>query len=399
MKALYFENDIVKVAALKAASKINKFAALGRFSPLAYAEIPEPEIPNDNWLKVENLACGLCGTDIHFIFMDIDPACFPAAIPGVSRKFLGHELVAKVIKTGANATDIKPGDKVAMRIDWPSCFQLEIDPPCPQCARGNYMLCQNQGTRPLPEKNTGGGFSPRMIMHKTQAYKLPDDMTTDAALLLEPLACACHGVLKSEPKNGDKVLVIGAGTIGLLTAAAIKAMFPQTDLYCLARYKFQAEIARKYGAKILNDDNEIYKESAKITGATYVEGYFGNKIILGGFDVVYDSVGADSSVNLALRLVRGKGNVVLVGINFNPGKIDYTPIWNQEINFTGINCHSEEKNGRSSFDAALDLLNKGAIDPADFITHRFKMDDYKEAVKTFFDKSGSKAVKIVLEHK
>lgn len=398
MKALYFENKIVRVAALKAATLINRYAALGRFSPLVYGNVEEPQLPDARWLKVRNISCGLCGTDLHFMFMDMDPKCFPAAVPGITRKFLGHELISEVIEVGDEAGDFHVGDRVTMRIDWPSCFQMEIDPPCRQCGQGNYMLCENLGSSELPLRDVGGGFSPFMVMHRSQPYKIPDSVNNDEALLMEPLASSVHGVLKAEPQSGDKVLVVGAGSIGLLTVAAARAFQPEAKVYCLARHPFQAETAEKLGAEILKEGKDLYPRIADATGARYVKGYFGNEILLGGFDRVYDTVGNDRSLNLSLRAVRGGGDVVLIGINFKPGKIDYSAIWNQEIRLTGINCHSDESLSQNSFDIAAGLLEEKLIDPADFITHRYPMTEYKEAVKTFLNKKESRAVKIVLDH-
>lgn len=214
MKALYFENRIGKIAALRVAERFSRYAALGPFSPLCYAEVPEPSLPNGRWLKVRNRLCGLCGTDIHFMFAEIDPKCFSAATPGVARRFLGHEVVGEVVEMGEDTDGLHLGDRVSMRIDWPSCFQLEMEPPCPQCASGNYMLCQNLGVKPMPEPNPGGGFSPYMLMHRTQPFKIPEDLSDDAALLIEPLACAVHGVLKRLPAAKETVLVLGGGHPG-----------------------------------------------------------------------------------------------------------------------------------------------------------------------------------------
>ncbi len=398
MKALYFENKLLPALAVKVASQVDRFAALKGFSPLKYAEVPEPSLPNARWLKVRNLACGLCGTDLHFMFMDFDPTCFPAAIPGISRKFLGHELVGEVTAVGAEVENLKVGDRVAMRIDWPSCNQLEIDPLCPQCQRGYYMLCENQGTVDLPLRDVGGGFSPYMVMHRSQPYKIPDELDNDHALLLEPLASAVHGVLKASPEPGSKILVIGAGTMGLMTVAALRGLFPETDVYCLARYPLQAEAAARIGATVLSGSGPLYRNLAEVTQARHVKGYLGNEILLGGFDVVYDTVGGDATLSQALRVVKGGGRVVLIGINFKPGKIDYTPVWAQEVELTGINCHGTEADGRTSFEVAAELLKRGVLEPEWIITHRFPVADYKDAVKTFLTKGKNQAIKIVLEH-
>jgi len=399
MKALFFDNSLPRLAALKIASLVDKNAALGRFSPAQYADVPEPQLPNGRWVKVRNLACGLCGTDVHFIFMDMDPRSFSAATPGIERKFLGHELVSEIVEVGADAGDWRVGERVAMRIDWPSCFQMEIDPPCRQCADGNYMLCENLGKKPLPLRDVGGGFSPYMVMHRTQPFRIPPDLSLDRALLLEPTASALHGVNKAEVKRGDKILVIGAGTIGLLTVALLAHVAPRADIGCLARYPFQADAATRLGAtRIFTGGKDVYAQFASATGAKHACGYFGNEILLGGFDVIYDTIGNDDTLNLALRCVRGRGQVVLLGINFAPGKIDYSTVWNQEIRLTGMNCHATESTGKTSFAMAARLLQDPNFAVESLITHRFPIDRYKDAVKTFTNKREGKAIKIVLEH-
>ena len=397
MKALYFENRFWKVLALKALERVWPQAALGPISTLRYADVPEPALPNTRWLKVRNLSCGLCGTDLHFMFMDIAPKSFSAALPGIDKKFLGHELLAEVVELGDEVGGLALGDRVAMRIDWPSCFQMEIEPPCTQCAAGNYMLCENVGTRPLPITDTGGGFSPYMIMHRSQPFRVPDTLDHDAALLLEPLGSAVHGVLKARPQAGQRVLVVGAGTIGLLTVAAVRALAPEAEVHCLARYPFQTAVAERLGAHVARDGAELFQRLAKAADARYLAGPFGNEILLGGFDVVYDTVGTADTLNNALRWARGGGAVVLVGIHFHPGTLDYSPVWCQEVRLLGVNCHATEADGRTSFDIAAEILCNGGVAPADIITHRFPVADYKQAVRAFLNKRDSHAIKIVMD--
>ena len=397
MKALFWENRMAKVLALKAASWLHPLAALGPLSPLRYAGVPEPELPGPRWMKVRNIACGLCGTDLHFMFMDLHPKSFNAAMPGIARKFLGHELVAEVIETGAEVFDVQVGERVAMRIDWPSCFQLEIDPPCPQCAAGNYMLCENVGKQDPAILNRGGGFSPFMVMHRTQPFTVPESMDNDSAVLLEPMASAVHGVCKAPPEPGDTVLVLGAGTLGLLTVAVLRTMHPDARVCCLARYPFQAAVAEQLGATVIPEGARLYERVADASGARYVRGTLGNEILLGGFGVVYDTVGNGATVNNALRWTRGGGAVVLMGIHFHPARIDYSPVWSQEVRLLGINCHATEADGRNSFEVAADLLTRGAVPPDAIITHRFPVRDYRDAVKTFLSKDTSHAIKIVLD--
>lgn len=400
MKALFIENNLFKILLLQITSKIFTHAALYPPAPARYTDVPEPEIPGPNWIKVKNRSCGLCGTDIHLLFMNMDPKIFPAATPGIYRKYLGHEMVGEIVAIGSNVNEFSTGDRVCLRIDWPSCYQMEIDPKCSQCAAGNYMLCENLGKKSLPTEHTGGGFSTYMIMHKTQPFNVPDQLSDDEAVLIEPTAVAIHGVTKHKPKPKDKVLIIGCGTIGLLTIAAVKATEPSSEIAATARYAFQVEAAKKMGAKhiFFETEPDLYKHLSEQTHAKYHQGYLGNKILLGGFDLVYDTVGNDTSIHNALRWTRAGGKVVILGINFRPGRIDYTPLWHQEVILTGTNCHVIHPNEPSSFDIAADFLIKKKIDTSGLITHRFAMENYREAVKTFVSKDKHRAIKIVLDH-
>ena len=399
MKALYFENAPARYALYRAARTVHPFPNIGALSPVRYAEVPEPALPNGRWLLVRNIACGLCGTDIHFLLMDMSPRSFSAALPGVKRKYLGHEVVGEVIEAGPEAGDFRPGDRVVPRIDWPSCAQMEITPPCARCAGGSYMLCENLGAGTMPEA-VGGGFSPRMALHRSQPFRVPDALGNDAAVLLEPMACTVHGVLKAADAlaPGARALVVGGGTIGLLTVAACRALAPGAEVFASVRHPAQARAAEALGARLLSGGGGLYARTAAATGARAVRGLFGNEIVLGGFDVVFDTVGGGESLGHSLRLARGGGTVVLLGINFSPAALDYSPVWARELRVTGVNCHGTERDGRSSFDVAAEVLAGLPELPGVLITHRFPMRDYRKAVRAFLNKRESGAIKIVLEH-
>ena len=397
MKALFVENRLERFAAGKAAKMVSRMAAMGPLSPVRYASVPEPALPGPRWIKVRNKACGLCGTDVHLMAVELDPKSFPAALPGLPRVYLGHEALAVVEEVGAGVEGIRPGDRVVERIDWPACAQMEISPPCPRCAEGAYMLCENIGRVPLP-RDTGGGFSTKSVLHHTQPFVVPDALSDDQALLLEPTAVGVHAALRSLPAAGESVLVIGAGTIGLLTVAALRHLAPDAEIRCLARHRFQAEAAAALGARVITGGGDLYRRMADDTGARYVKGHLGNEILLGGFDAIFDTVGNDSSLQDALRWCRGGGRLVLVGVNMEPGKVDYSPLWHQEITVIGVNSHATEADGRTSFDHAAEVLAAHPAIPQLLLTHRFPMRRWKDAVRAFLDKKGSGAIKIVLEH-
>jgi threonine dehydrogenase-like Zn-dependent dehydrogenase len=378
----------------------SRAAAFSFFSPFHCGDIEEPCIPNQRWLKVNNTRCGLCASDIHLIFMDISPKAFPAAVPGGSRRtYLGHELVGEVVEAGAEVKGFASGDRVAQRIEYSSCNQMEISPPCRQCAEGSYALCENAGAVPLASEHPGAGFSPLMVIHRSQPFRIPASLTDDAAVLLEPTSCAVHAVLKRTPKAGDKVLVVGSGTLGLLTLAAVRALQPEALVYVSARYPFQAAQAERMGAHgIFLGREATYKGAVQACGARLVSAPFGNRILMGGFDLVYDSVGSDASLADSLRWVRARGAVVLIGVNLKPGAFDHTPIWYREVDLCGVYAHGTEATGETTFAISARLLGEKRIRVDGMITHRFPLRDYRAAIGAFLSKEKSKAIKVVIEH-
>ncbi len=399
MKALWYERNVGKALLVQAGKLFTRNAVFSPLSPFHYGEIPEPSIPNSRWLKVRNRRCGLCASDMHLIFMDVSPRAFPVAVPGESRTYLGHELVGEVVEAGSDVQGVAVGERVAQRIEFSSCNQMEISPPCPRCREGSYTLCENAGSRPLASAHPGAGFSPFMVMHRSQPFRIPESLGDDEAVLLEPTSCAVHAVLRRTPSPGDAVLVVGSGTLGLLTLAAVRALQPEAQVYVCARYPFQAEQAERMGAReVLLGREAVYKAAQRIRGARPLQGPLGNRILLGGFDTVYDTVGSDASVNDSLRWVRARGTVVIIGVNLKPGAFDYTPVWYQEVDLTGVYAHGTEATGETTFQVAARLLSEKRIRVDGMITHRFPVREYRAAIRAFSSKGKSRAIKIVLEH-
>jgi threonine dehydrogenase-like Zn-dependent dehydrogenase len=219
------------------------------------------------------------------------------------------------------------------------------------------------------------------------------------AVLLEPTAVAVHAVLRRPAVPGERVLVVGAGSIGLLTVAALAALCPGAEVHCVARHAFQAERAASMGARPHLGGKGLYPRLAAATGARYLRGLFGTSFLLGGFDQVIDTVGTAASLAGSLRWVKAGGRVLAVGASFRRLRIDLTPLWYQEVELLGVDSHAVEADGRTTFDIAAELLADSAFPVDGLVTHRFRMDDWPQAVRAFTDKRSSGAVKIVLEHR
>jgi threonine dehydrogenase-like Zn-dependent dehydrogenase len=167
----------------------------------------------------------------------------------------------------------------------------------------------------------------------------------------------------------------------------------------MARYPQQIEMARQLGADEVISDEDPYEAVARITNAKLYTGQLNNRMLLGGFDVVYDCVGSAQTVQDSLRWARAGGAVVMAGANLERMRVDLSPIWYKEVDLIGILIHGiEEWNGsrRSTYDITCELLLKGKLTAAGLITHYFRLEDWKEAIKTSQDKrTGS--IKVVFD--
>ena len=398
MLSVYFDVIPWKIALTQLLSRVYDGAKWSALSPVQMKDLPDPELPGPEWVKVRVHSCGLCGSDMHLLQIGINPRVSVAAIPGLKRIFLGHEIYGEVIEAGANVAKLKAGDKVSFNGFFPNCRALEIE-PCASCAEGNYTLCLNPHMGKLP-MNRGGGFSEFMVAHESQWVKLPDEFTEVQALLTEPIAVAVHAVLKEPPKPGDRVLVIGAGTVGLNTVQVVKAFEPEASVTVIARYDEQEKMAKELGADEVIRGGDLYKAVADETDGRLFDGMLGSRMILGGYDIIHDSVGSGKTFQDALRWVKGQGAIVFSGVELASSKIDITPIWHQEIRITGINCHGQEHFGstsRTSFEWAVDLIQQDKVQIAPLISHRFPLRDIRRAIEVMTHKDREPTFKIVLE--
>lgn len=389
MRSLYFDASIPRVLLTMGFKKVWKKAIFAPTSPVRFSKLPEPELPGPRWIKVRNRVCGICASDLHLIEVDVDPLIHPAALPAFSRIYLGHEAVGEVIEVGPDVTTLRPGDRVLMKSRFlgPTCHSQEIEPICPSCASGNYALCENQ-SRGVGPRGVGGGFSDLYTCHETEVWKVPADLDDETAALIEPLSCSVRAVLRRPPRNKEKVLVLGCGMIGLGVVAAIRALYPEAEIYAAARYPQQKERATRLGAQLIEGDP--FMATARITGAQVFTGEFGNRTALGGFDVVYDCVGTGETIATSLRISRAGGTVVVVGVHLHRMKTDLTPLWHQEVNLIGAYAHGTELvNGKPilTYELTADLLRNRKIPAQGWVTHRFPLERWQEAITTARDKT------------
>ncbi len=399
MKSIYFDLNIPKFLLTKMLSPVWNGVHYSAISPVSYSELKEISLPGPEWVRIKNRLSGICGSDLTIFFLNTNPKISAAALPGMSRLFLGHEICGEVIEMGKEVNNLKPGQRVVFQKIMPSCYDKEIEPKCCHCRAGNYTLCENQ-SEANAAGDVGGGWSEMLVAHESQLIPVPDEISDEEAVLIEPAAVSLHAVLLRPPKPDDKILVIGAGIIGLLTLHMLKQLEPSCNVSIIARHQYQKDQAEKFMADSIIDGKDLYREVAEITNGKLYTGMFNNKMILGGFNKIFDCVGKGDSIHNSLRWCKAGGSVILVGVDLNPSKFDYSPLVLQETELVGSFCHGMENyDGEqiSSFDLVIKLLKEKKIDFHGLITHRFRLDDYKNALTHVTQKAESKAIKAVFE--
>ena len=401
MRTIYVDKDIPRILVTRALKPVWPGVIFSRVSPARFAELPDPPLPGPRWVRVKNYQCGICATDLSLLTVDADPRIAPAALPGLQRFYLGHELVGEICEAGPGVTRFRLGDRVIMDAEGANCATQEIEPPCPQCARGDPTLCEN-ASMGKGGHGVGGGWSDSYTAHESAVYPVPADLSDDQATLIEPLSVGLRAVLHRALGPGQHALVVGCGTIGLCTLQCVRAIEPGCHITAVARHPQQAELARRLGAdEVLGSGNDLYDSTARITGARLYKGMLGNRMLLGGFDVIYDCVGSARTLQDSLRWARAGGAVVIVGARLQPLKLDLTPVWIQEVDLVGTVAHGHhlwQGIERHDYDMVVDLLRSGKLTSDGLITHRFPLARWREAVRTAADKrSGS--IKVLIDHR
>jgi threonine dehydrogenase-like Zn-dependent dehydrogenase len=319
---------------------------------------------------------------------------------------VGHENVGTVVEAGPQA-GIEIGARVVVEPLLP-CVTRGFTEPCAACARGDYNLCSRFAEGALSAgighgtcRDVGGAWGGVMLAHRSRLVRVPEGVSDEQAVMAEPLAVSVHAVLRLVPSDAATVLVVGAGTIGLTTLAALRALRPAARVIVLARYDHQADLARRLGAhtQVTSSGSERFREIAALTGARVLRPVLGPPVLTGGADATLECVGSARSIDDALRLTRAGGVVALVGLAAVPRGVDWTPIWLREITVRGSAYYAQERvNGQAvrSIDLAMDLLASGRVDPRLLVTHRFGLADYRRAIDVALHKNRHRAVKVVL---
>jgi threonine dehydrogenase-like Zn-dependent dehydrogenase len=382
-------------------------AMTGGWMPwLALTRYPIPPLPGADWVRIRPLLAGICGSDTALLTGRASPILSPfASFPAI----LGHEMVG-VVEEAGSAVAVKAGERVVVD-PIISCFVRGLD-PCSACRDGLPALCRHAADGSLSPgmligycRDLPGAWSEAMLAHASQLHRVPDSVSDETAVLVEPLGCALHAVLAAPPAPGEKVLVVGGGTIGLGVLVALRLVHPQVDVTAVVRHPLQASLAERLGAtRVVLDRNGHGPQQAavEVTGARAHRPIVGDDVLTGGFDLVFDGVGSRASVDAGLRVVAPRGRLVLLGTAGDLEHLDLTLAWARELRVIGSYVYGREASlpgAPHTFDYLLErLAEPGAPPVAELVTHRFGLDQWRQAMAVATGRARHASVKVVFDH-
>ena len=369
MKALLFERKVAKYAAAAAAGRLmpGKGAAVG---PLRLADIDEPELPGSGWVRVRPRLSGICGSDLA----TIDGKSSRYFEPIVSFPFVpGHEVVG----------DTDDGHRVVL-VPILTCAARSIEPMCDQCQVGRLNLCERVAFGHIEPglqtgfcESTGGGWGISFVAHESQLLDVPDDLTDEQAVLIEPAACAVHA---ARAVGDGETAVIGAGTLGLLTIAALRGR----SVIATAKHPEQRRLASELGADLVADPDALPRYVRSRTGSWIIDDR-----LTGGLSNVVDCVGSEQSLQQGLDVCAPGGTVHVVGM---PARttLDLTGLWHRELKLRGCYAYTPE-----DFADALDLVR--SADLGRLVSATYPLARYRDAIEHAANAGSRGAVKIAFD--
>ncbi|KIW06489.1 uncharacterized protein PV09_02925 [Verruconis gallopava] len=358
--------------------------------------------PNANEVQIAVRTTGLCGSDLHYYnhFRNGD-------IQILEPLTLGHESAGVVVATGSLVKDVKPGDKVALEVGLP-CGVCEL------CKAGRYNICPEMKFRSSAKAfpHAQGTLQERINQPAGFVHKLPAEMSLEMGALLEPLGVAIHAHRRAQLQPGVKVLVFGAGAVGLLVAAVLRIQDPQCTVVIAdidaGRIKFALENGFAHcgfpvplrRANSTEEQLEIARKIAAEIGEVVVD----DNSKLGQVDAVFECTGVPSCLQTSIYATKAGGKILLIGMGTPVQTLPISAAALREVDIIGVFRYA------NTYPTGIELLRnaermreggEGVPRFEKMVTHRFKgferiEEAFKMAGKTT-DENGKLVLKVVVE--
>ncbi|MBQ90086.1 MAG: zinc-binding alcohol dehydrogenase [Acidimicrobiaceae bacterium] len=393
MKALQFRRNLPRYAAARLAGSLTPGGGAG-VGPLRLADLEPPAPPGPDWVRVLPRLSGICGSDLA----TIDGRSARYFEPLVSFPFVpGHEVVG----------DREDGTRVVLEPVL-GCVSRNLAPTCRSCADGRLGNCEHTtfgdlepGIQTGSCHDTGGGWATAFSAHSSQLHPVDDALDDEAAVMVEPTACAVHAALLADIPDDAVVTVLGSGTLGLLTIAAVRAFAAPRTIVATAKYPAQRRLAAELGADLVVGPGEVRRAVRRAAGTRAVSTSGDDGAVdrlSGGADVVVDCVGSSASLTDALAVTRPRGRIVLVGM---PGSVslELTPLWHREVELVGAYTYGTETlpDGTTArtFDLATGLVQEAGL--GRLVSATYPLGRYREALEHAAAAGPRGAVKVAFD--
>lgn len=315
-------------------------------------EMQELEIPRPGAgeVTIKVAGCGVCGTDQH-IYAGKVPFARPPVV-------IGHEIIGTVYEIGKGAKDLEIGQTVALDPVIP-CER------CEYCAKGHFNLCEDYKVMGY---HVTGGFAEYTLAPRRQIYPISEKVGTKGGVLAEPLACVINGFDKIDIKTGGKVLLLGAGPIGLLWTQMVKNT-PSIEIVQVEQVEMRSKVAEELGAdRVILGEVTLVEEQLR---DSYSD----------GFEYVIDVTGDPKAIEVGIRLTKKTGTMMIFGVCPEGSEITVDPyeIYLKEMKIIG------SKMPPLTLGRAVKVIESGKIDYQTIVSHLMPLEKLEEALDLFIN--------------
>jgi len=317
--------------------------------------------PGPGEVRVRVEACGICGSDLHHLQHGFMPEGHTP----------GHEMAGRVERTGPGVAGLAEGQAVAVE-------PLTSCGTCAACLAGRDSICRTMRVFGI---HMAGGLAEQIVVPAERAHPLAPGLDPAVAALTEPVAVAVHGLARGRFERGQRILVMGAGAVGLVTLVAARSL-GAAEVYVTARHAHQAERARALGAARVLDEQSADAASLDRLGRTV------------DIDLAVETVGgrADTLATAAAALRPG-GRISVLGLFMESPQLAPLPLLLKELTLAWSNCYHRPRGKPADFAVAADVVDREREQLATLVTHRTPLDRVDAAFAQAADKQ-SGAVKV-----
>jgi len=327
---------------------------------IIFREVPRPTCKqNQVLIKIKRI--GICGSDIHAYYGQHPYISFPIV--------QGHEFSGEVVEIGQKVQNFKIGDRVTVRPQL-TCGQ------CYPCRHGNYHICENLKVIGC---QADGAAQEYFAVDQNLVVPLPEELSYDLGAMVEPSAVGVHATRRLGEVRGKKILVLGSGPIGLLTAQAVKALGAhQVMITDLSDYRL--EVAQKCGLDFMV--NVKKRDLGKA-----LRDYFGPDLA----DGIIECVGAEETVEQAIEQARKGTDIIIVGVFGAKPRINLGFVQDRELRLIGSLMYKKE-----DYEVAIEFIRSQKIKVKPLISAHFRFEDYPQAYK-YIEQNKEKTLKVLID--